>query len=273
MLLEARAITLVLLLATIPQAPRTALGRCTIGRQPAASYRLPDRLAEVSGLAIGPGGNLLAHGDEQGLIEVFDPISLKLVREVELQGAPRDDFEGIAAAGDSVALTTSSGKVYLFRLGRDSIVPFTTIATGLGKQCELEGLAWQRAQATLFFPCKQPRGRAVSGLTVYRYRLGPSPGPLPPIHVTGAALAQATRVSVLRATAIEIDPSTGNLVVLSSKPALLVEADTTGRILSARQLAGRSHPQAEGLTLSRDALWIADEGAGRKGMLARYACQ
>ena len=273
MLLLSRAITLVLLLATIPQAPRTALGRCTIGRQPAASYVLPGRLAEVSGLAIGPGGNLLAHGDERGVIEVFDPATLKLVRNVQLTGTPRDDFEGIAAAGDSVALMTSSGKVYLFRLGQDSIVSFTTIATGLGKECELEGLGWHRARATLFLPCKQPRGRAVSGLTVYRYRLGSNPALLPPIHVTGGALSQATRVSMLRATAIEIDPSTGNLVVLSSKPPLLLEADTTGRILGVRQLASRSHPQAEGLTLSRDALWIADEGAGRKGMLALYACQ
>ena len=272
MLIAPRAITLVTLLATVPQAPRTALGRCTMDR-PAASYQLPARLTEVSGLAVGRGGALLAHGDERGVVDVFDAATLKLSREVQLQGTPKDDFEGIAAAGDSVALMTSSGKLYLFRPGTDSIVPFTAIATGLGRQCELEGLAWHRAQATLFLPCKQPRGKAVSGLTVYRYRLGPNAGLLSPIHVSGAALAQVTRVSMLRATSIEVDPVTGHLVVLSSRPSLLLEADTTGRILAAKALPGRSHPQAEGLTMTRDAIWIADEGAGGRGMLTRYACR
>lgn len=268
-----RGIGFALVLMTVPQAPPTALARCTIAGQPAASYQLPPRLSEISGLAAGPGGTLLAHGDERGIITVLDGSTLKPTREIRLAGAPRGDFEGIAVAGDSVALMTSTGTVYLLGPGTGASVPFTTIATGLGRQCELEGLAWQRAQATLFLPCKHPRGKAVTGLTVYRYRLGVRPGPLPPVHVTGAALSQATGVGILRATAIEVDSSTGHLVVLSSKPPLLLEIDTTGRALGAIRLAGRHHPQAEGLTISRDAIWIADEAGGRQGMLRKYACR
>jgi uncharacterized protein YjiK len=273
MLVPSRAIALGVMLATIPQAQRTALGRCTIGERPAASYHLPGRLVEVSGLAIGPRGTLLTHGDERGVVTVLDGRTLQLVREITLRGTPKDDFEGIAAAGDSIALMTSSGKVYLFRFGADSSVPFTTIETGLGRHCELEGLAWQRAQATLLLPCKQARGQAATGLTVYRYRLGSKPGPVAPIHVNGAALAQMTGVALLRATSIEIDSPTGHLVALSSKPPLVLEIDTTGRPLAARHLSSRSHPQAEGLTITADAIWIADEGAGRKGTLTRYACR
>jgi len=216
---------------------------------------------------------LLTHGDEHGVVEVLDLATLTLNREIRLKGTPKDDFEGIATAGDSVALMTSSGKLYFFRLGNDSTVGFTTIVTGLGRQCELEGLAWHRAQATLFLPCKQPKGKAASGLTVYRYRLGAAPGLVPPIHVNGASLAQVTGVALLRATSVEVDSSTGHLLVLSSKPPLLLEIDTTGRALGVRHLSSGNHPQAEGLTITRDAIWIADEGAGRKGTLVKYACR
>jgi len=268
-----RAIALGVMLATVPQAQRTALGRCAIGERPAASYQLPGRLVEVSGLAVGLRGTLLTHGDERGVVTVLDGGTLQVAREVVLRGTPRDDFEGIATAGDSVALMTSSGKVYLFRLGADSSPPFTMIETGLGRDCELEGLAWQRAQGTLLLPCKQAKGKAATGLTVYRYRLGPGPAPVVPIHVNGAALAQMTGIARLRATSIEIDPATGHLVVLSSKPPLALEIDTTGRPLAVRHLSSAHHPQAEGLTITPDAIWIADEGAGRKGTLSRYACR
>jgi uncharacterized protein YjiK len=273
MAVTSRAIALGVILATVPQAQRTALGRCTFGERPAASFQLPARLVEVSGLAVGPRGTLLTHGDERGVIDVIDGRTLSLAREVQLKGTPKGDFEGIAAAGDSVALMTSSGTILLFRLGPDSTIPYSAIETGLGRQCELEGLAWQRAQATLLLPCKQPKGKAATGLTVYRYRLGAKPGPVPPIHVNGATLSQATGVALLRATSVEVDSATAHLVVLSSKPALVLEIDTTGRPVAVRHLSSRNHPQPEGLTITRDAIWIADEGAGRKGTLAKYACR
>jgi uncharacterized protein YjiK len=272
MLVTSRAIGLVVMLLMVPQAPRTALGRCTITEQPAAGYPVPG-LAEISGLATGPRGTLLAHGDERGVVVVLDGATLERTRVVQLKGSPRDDFEGIAAADDSVALMTSTGRVYLFRLGPDSIVPFTMFGTGLGRACELEGLAWHRASATLFFPCKQPRGKGVSGLTVYRYRMGPTPAIVPPVQVSWQVLSRAAGVPELRATSIEIDQATGHLLVLSSKPPLIVEVDTTGRVLAGKRLSSRNHPQAEGLTMSRDALWISDEGRSRQGVLTKYACQ
>lgn len=272
MLVTSRAIGLVVTFLLVPQASRTALSRCTITEQPAASYPVPG-LGEISGLATGPRGTLLAHGDERGVIVVLDGAPLGLTRVVQLKGGPRDDFEGIAAAGDSVALMTSAGRVYLLRLGADSIVPFTMVGTGLGRHCELEGLAWHQASATLFFPCKQPRAKGVSGLTVFRYRMGPTPAIVPPVQVSWRALSQATGTPELRATSVEIDQATGNLLVLSSKPPLIVEVDTTGRVLGAKRLSGRSHPQAEGLTMTGDALWIADETTGRRGIVSRYACR
>jgi len=273
--LPPRALALVLALAVVPQAPRTALGRCTITRTPAAVFKLPDTLEEVSGLAVGPGGTLLTHGDERGQVMVLDAATARVLHEVDLEGTPRDDFEGIATSGDSVALMTSSGRLYFFRLGTGTTSPvrFSVVETGLGRYCELEGLAWDRKTATLLLPCKEPTVKAVLGLTVFRYRLGRAPGTLPPIVVSGGELARVTGLGLVRATSVEVDPATGHLIVLSSKPPMLIEIDTTGHVAMVRHLPGKHHPQAEGVTLGADALWVADEGAGRKGTLARYACR
>lgn len=273
MIIASRALACIVVLLVVPQSEPTILSRCTIDGQPAATYQLPARLVEVSGLSLGPGGTLLIHGDERGVIHVLDGATLRLTREVHLRGSPKDDFEGIATAGDSVALMTSSGRVYLFRFGEDTIAPYTTFGTGLGRTCELEGLAWHRATATLFLPCKQPKTKGVAGLTVFRYRMGPAPAILPPVQVTWQALSRATRAPELRATSVEVDQTTGHLLVLSSKPPLILEVDTTGRILGGKRLSNGQHPQAEGLTIAGDALWIADEGAGRRGTLTKYACR
>ena len=268
-----RALGLVLALTAIPQSSRTVLGRCAISSEPVSRYSLPDALVEVSGLSRGPGGTLLTHGDEHGSVIVLDGTTLKPLREVRLQGDPRGDFEGIAAAGDSVVLMTSAGTLYFFRLGAANIVPYTTIATGLGRNCELEGLGWHRPSGTLILPCKQLRGQAAVGLTLQRYRLGRTPGPAAPIVVSGVELARVTGLALIRATYVEVDSLSGNLVVLSSKPPLVLEVDMSGRVLGMKRLPAQYHPQAEGLTLSSDALWIADEGVARKGTLARYSCR
>jgi hypothetical protein len=214
-------------------------------------------------------GELVEHAAASSLA----PAKLKPIREVRLKGLPRDDFEGIAAAGDSVVLMTSAGKLYFFRLGAQNTVPFTMVATGLRGSCELEGLGWHRASNTLVMPCKQPRGQATTGLTIMRYHLGSTPGPVAPIVVSGGELARVTGLARIRATSVEVDSISGNLVVLSSKPPLILEIDLNGRALGMKRLPYKYHPQAEGLTLSANALWIADEGTGRKGTLARYSCR
>jgi hypothetical protein len=263
-----RALGLALALTAAHQAPRPLLDRCALAADPVVSAEFSGRLREISGLAVGPGGVLLAHGDETGVITALDPATLKPQREIQLRGTPRDDFEGIAALGDTVALMTSTGRLYFLRIGAAAIASYTVMETGLGRTCELEGLGWNGRTGTLYLPCKRPKGRgpAPKELRIFRYTLGPPRAALPPIVVQGD-------IGNLRATAVEVDRASGHLVVLSSDPAMLVEIDTTGRVVSRKALAGKGHPQAEGLALAPGALWVADEGGGKQGKLVKYACQ
>jgi uncharacterized protein YjiK len=250
------------------------LARCPVNRAPAEEWTLPGGLAEVSGLAVGPGGLLLAHGDEIGRVLELDPKSGKVPRRITLKGEPKDDFEGIAASGDSIALMTSNGRIYFFRPGKDEErVSYTTIETGLGKYCELEGLAWDTRNKQLLIPCKDGRTPAtMGGLIIFRWSLAAGASQPKPIAVSPEAVAQTVGIARIRPTSVEIDPVTGTLVVLSSRPLVLIALQPNGRIVGVSQLRDKDNPRPEGLTLTRDALYIGNEAVGKHATVARYAC-
>ena len=55
---------------------------------------------------------------------------------------PRDDFEGIAYLDGVIYLVTSAGLIYVTTEGDDGErVDFEIYRTGLGRYCEIEGLA------------------------------------------------------------------------------------------------------------------------------------
>lgn len=247
--------------------------RCSPGSRPVARWELPATLAEVSGLSLGPGGRLLAHGDEAGRLVELDQASGKVLRRITLKGEPKGDFEGVAASGDTVIMMTSMGRLYRFTLaGAGDSRDFTTEETGLGRSCELEGLAWDTGNQQLLLPCKNGRTPATrAGLTIFRWSLDGKPHPAP-VRIAAEPLARAAGVGRINPTAIEVDPVTGNLLLLSSRPAVLLTIDRRGRILRVTRLGGKSHPRAEGLAVSRDAIYIGDEGVGGRGTIAKYAC-
>ena len=262
------------LLLGLPAVPQTnASSRCDLTRPPVSRWGLPSALAEVSGLAVGRDGHLLAHGDERGLVVELDQNTGKQLNRFRLKGNPRDDFEGIAGSGSSVVLMTSAGRLYFFELPAHSEeVAFRRVDTGLGTSCELEGLAWDTQKDLLLLPCKNGRTAGTqAGLTLFRWSLGRS-APAAPIQVPAASLSRAVGTPQVNLTAVEVDPVSGNLLLLASRPAVLITLTPDGRIVGVARLRSKIHPRPEGLAVTRDAVYIGDEGMGRRGTIARYAC-
>ena len=262
------------MLLGLPPVPQSgASSRCDVTVKPVSRWGLPSALAEVSGLTVGRDGHLLAHGDERGLVLELDQNTGKLLKRIQLKGNPRDDFEGIAASGRSVVLMTSAGRLYLFELPGDSgEVAFRRVDTGLGKSCELEGLSWDTRKDELLLPCKNGRTAGTqAGLTVFRWSLGKA-APAAPVQVAAAALSRAVGTPQVNLTAVEVDPVTGNLMLLASRPTVLITVTPDGRIVGVARLRSNIHPRPEGLAVTRDAVYIGDEGMGQRGTLARYAC-
>ena len=82
-------------------------------------WRLPDRLNEISGLALTSNGRLFAVGDEVAIIYELDYDRGRIVKRFAL-GKPvvKGDFEGIAVVDDLIYLTTSAGRVYIAAVRR-----------------------------------------------------------------------------------------------------------------------------------------------------------
>jgi uncharacterized protein YjiK len=95
--------------------------------------------------------------------------------------------------------------------------------------------------------------------------------PLFDVRVPAATVARAG-LNDFRPSAIEVDSRTGNWLLLSARPATLLEITPEGAVVRTGRLA-KGHRQAEGLALTRDGdLLVADEAAGREPTVTRYRC-
>lgn len=240
---------------------------CKYPAVPDRRWNLPPSLREISGLAW-YGNALLAHQDESGRLFRIDPVQGSVTNWSVLERSVRDDFEGLAIIDSAAWLMTSRGRLYSFPARTsERPLPWRMVETGLGKSCELEGLA-ALPDGVLLLPCKAGVGDDV---VIYRWdtRTGKLATPAS-IRVAAAALAKAG-VRRIRPSAIEWDAASRHLLVVSSSPAMLLELDGGGSVVALVNLKG--HPQPEGLALSPTrTLYVGDEGGQGRGSLSRYTC-
>lgn len=214
---------------------------------------------------------MFGHDDEHAVIYEIDVTRGALVKAFAL-GDPVEagDFEGLAITpSGEFWLTTSRGELYRFREGSDGEhVAFAREDSGAPRACEVEGLAY--VADSLILACKRHDGRDMRRtVALYQWRFGGEAQiwrTWPEDAFTAAAGGQHFRPSSL-----DVDQASGRLLLLSAFDAALAEIASDGEIMAVRAL-GRTHVQAEGVVAAADgALIIADEGAGGRALLSRYA--
>jgi uncharacterized protein YjiK len=253
----------------------SALAAYAIAKGGDARWELPDALREISGLAATPDGRVFAHGDERALIVELDVHRERVTKAFTMgrQGA-RGDFEGLAVADGRFWLVTSDGILYESGEGANGApVPFRTYDSGVGTQCEVEGLAYDAAAAALLLACKEPRVRALRGMvavftwSIPRRALVSRSG----VRVRADVLARSAGVSTFHPSGLERDPTTGHWLLVAARERAVVEITSDGRVVAGAALSRRGHRQPEGIAIASDrALLIGDEGAGRRGTLTTY---
>lgn len=234
-------------------------------------WRLPNRLRELSGLAVAPDGRLFGHDDERAIIYELDIARGGIVKTFTLGEPPLvGDFEGLAITPNGEFwLTTSQGQAHRFREGDDgALVAHEVFDTGLSDICEVEGLAYTPTDG-LIFACKHNAARAMRNtIALYAWR------PDAALHLwrslPEAEVSARAGVEHFRPSSLDIDTRTGRLVLLSARDPALAELSPDGVLLSARAL-GSAHVQAEGLAVLADgALAVADEAGDARALLSRY---
>ncbi len=240
-------------------------------------WKLPGRLKEISGLAMTMDNRLLAHSDEKGVIYEIDYRKGAIVKAFQLADmkAPvAGDFEGIATVDDQVYLVTSSGRLYECSEGADGeSVLYNIYTTGVGRDYEIEGLAYDSNRRALLLMCKSARREDLKEqLAIYHWstdekQLNEDAHVVIPViefsrHIGGKKF---------QPSGIERHPVSGNYFVVAARQRTIAEITPGARVVAAKQFPTEWHRQAEGITFAVDGtLIIADEGAGKKARLTLY---
>ena len=256
---------------------RGSLGDYGLDPGTATRVELPKRLREISGLATTSDHRLLAHNDETGVVFEIDHRDGSVVKEFELadmEGPVADDFEGIAVADGRIYLVTSSGRLYESHEGGDGeSVLYREYATGVGRDCEIEGLAHDPGGRELLLMCKEARSEDLVGrLAMYRWsidekRLSADPPTIVPVGDFGWRIAS----SRYNPSGIERHPVSGHYFVVAARQGAIAEMTPAGEVLAAKRFTAGWHRQIEGIAFAADgALIVADEGGSGRAVLTVY---
>jgi uncharacterized protein YjiK len=259
----------------LPWLAALLVAACGDASQPSADdgirqWSLPDPLREVSGLALTADERLLAVNDEVGVVYELDYDNGRMVKAFAYgDPAVRADFEGIAVLAGRVWLMTSDGDLYVADEGEDGeVVAYQLFETGIGDDCELEGLATLADEGSLLLACKSGRDR--KKLRLYTWH--PDEGLLDETRLPEKQMEDAIDEKRVRPTGITVRPGSDERIVLTGIQHAIFGIDRDGELIDViMRLDTARHRQAEGIELTRDGrLLIADEGGKGRGRLAVY---
>jgi uncharacterized protein YjiK len=239
-----------------------------------ALWMLPQALREISGLALTSDGRLLVQNDEIGAVWEVDYRKGILKKQFMLgSSVVKGDFEGITVTNDHVYLLDSNGKLYEFTEGANGEeVPYTVHDTGLNKDCEFEGVAFDPGTNSLLMACKRVYDdKLKDALVIYRWKIkSDSAERLTRLTVPLADIIGANGWKTLHPSDITIDPFTGNYVLIASMEKAIFEITPAGAVIFSRSLPP-GHEQPEGIAITRDSiLMVSDEARLRPAMITLY---
>lgn len=253
----------------------SVLARYDLTAAPEDRWELPRALDEISGLAVDSAGRVFAHNDERAVVFQLDPATHRVVKRFSIgHPAVRGDFEAVTWVGNRLILTTSDGVLYGAREGGDGeAVPFVMYATGVGRSCEVEGLAYDSGDQTLLLACKLPRAESLRGyLTVFRWSLDRrAPVSVIPLLVPLSRITRLLGEPHFHPSELAWDPATGHYLVATAREPAIAELTSTGEVVRVVRLQHALHRQVEGLAIAPDgALLVSDEAAGKRATLSVY---
>lgn len=235
---------------------------------PLAEWIMPPQLREISGLALTDRGTVFTHDDNVGRVYEIDPRTGILLKGFALAGNQKGDFEAITIAGQDMYLLESSGKLFKFREGADGTqVPFTVYDTRLNKECEFESLVYEPDSSRLLMACKRLLNQGkdkVKELRIYALPL--------PLGDRSAMTMMSIPIDQVRGknkwknfhpSDMNIDPFTGNYVVVASREKGYVEVTPDGDVVKSEMLPG-DHRQPEGIAITKDSLLLVSDEANVK---------
>ena len=258
-------------LAAIALGLLCACGEEPVDRSDFLQLPLPGVLREVSGLVATEAGRLLAIADERGRVyEIdFDRASIKRFADFG-DPAVEGDFEALAIKDGLLYAATSSGVLYRRDLDDPDAKAFERFETGLGRACEIEGLAAHPSHPHLWLLCKEPRKKRHKGeLTLFAW--APAEATRAPGHDIAVPFAELGFKKPIAPSGAYFSEAGGELWIVAARQQVFVVVTSTGELVRSGRLPNRRwHPQTEGIAISAGSIYLADEGKQGEGVLSRY---
>jgi len=226
---------------------------------------LPPALVEISGLAAASEDTVFGHDDEQAKVYEINIDDGRIIRSLSIgDPAVRADFEGIATDDGVIYLATSGGLIYEADMtGNSNQLDYRIHNTGVGEQCEVEGLSKAPAQDYLLILCKDIFGKKKEAdLEIYRWKIGDEKAESRPwiSRSFNGEMKRRDRKN-FAPSALEWDEQNKRIWIASARSRQLLALGVDGKLISLLKLDKRGHPQTEGLTLVGDQqIILADEG-------------
>lgn len=252
---------------------------------PDKRQEMPERLKEISGLAIAESGALYAIQDENGSIfhihgEDIDEIPFR----------KDGDYEGIAIVEDVTYVTKSSGTVYkITNLGKDSQTR-EDFNDFLSDEDDVEGLCHHAASNSLLLICKSSGEEETGKRAIYQFDLETNQLKEKPFmelsldiiinkiktyaetdELFQKLIEKKGDELTFAPSAIAIHPMTGNYYITSSKGKMLMVINEKMDILHIAKLDKTVHAQPEGLVFDTQGnLFVSNEGKEGAGMIYQF---
>ena len=228
------------------------------------SWKLPEELDEVSGIAFVDKDRLACVQDEDGTIFIYDLSSKKIEKEIDF--AEDGDYEGIAVAGKTAYVIKSDGTLY-------EVQDFMTdpktkeFKTFLDADNNVEGLFFDSKKKLLWLAPKEedPNSKDYKGVYAFDVqRRQMLEKPVFKVTFEGKAMRDVEDEDVedrFFPSEINRNPSTGKVVLLEGVDSKLLLLDDSGKVEKLYILDRDKFPQPEGLAFdSQGNLYISNEG-------------
>ncbi len=250
--------------------------------EPTQTMMLGTELKEISGLSLSANGEqLITVNDEKGILFFLN----KSTGNIEQQVVFHDDgdYESLEVVDNTIYICKSKGVIYAIKDIKDPTKNQERYDTGLGKDADIEGMAYDKTQNQLLLTCKgitsDPLQRAIYGFDLTTKKC--SPQPLFNISLTQVQdflkktnADQNTFDKYFETTpsefhfgpsGIAVHPFTQEWYMVSSVGKVLMVVSRKGEILNIIKLDKKIHAQPEGITFDKNGtLYISNEGKNEK---------
>ena len=248
------------------------------------SWKLPDKLNEISGLTCYKKNELAMIQDERGNIYFFNTITGNVHDKIDFSGD--GDYEGVEVVDGDFWVLRSDGDLYRVKMDKGKSTKTKKYETELSVKNDTEGLGYDKKNDRLLIACKgrpyidDKKGKEKKA--IYAFRLDDKElKKKPVIKIDLDELKELRNYNIFarlgidflsyfypskgdvtfQPSGIAIHPHTNHIYILASVGKMLIVCDEEGEFLAAVSLNPNVFIQPEGICFDQEGnLYIANEG-------------